>query len=101
MKSDPINVHIDRELEDLIPGFLNNRQKDIQALMTAVGERDFASVRMIGHRLKGTGGGYGFDRITEIGQQIESAGIEEDIDAVSRHVEELDNYMGRVQVEFV
>jgi HPt (histidine-containing phosphotransfer) domain-containing protein len=101
MTSDPINVHIDRELEDLIPGFLNNRQKDIQALMAAVGERDFASVRMIGHRLKGTGGGYGFDRITEIGQQIESAGIEEDVDAVSRHVEELDNYMGRVQVEFV
>ena len=101
MMSDPIKVHIDRELEDLIPGFLNNRQKDIQALRTAVEKRDFASVGMIGHRLKGTGGGYGFEKITEIGQQIESAGIAEDLDEISRHVDEFENYMGRVQVEFV
>lgn len=101
MTSDAINVHVDRELEDLIPGFLNNRQKDIQALRAAVEQCDFDGVCMIGHRLKGTGGGYGFDKITELGQQIELAGTEEDLDALSRYVEEFDNYMGRVRVEFI
>ena len=41
MSGEKIVVHIDIDLEDLIPGFLDNRQKDIQKLESALQGNDF------------------------------------------------------------
>ena len=43
MSEDKIVVHVDIDLEDLIPGFLENRQKDVQSLENALKENDFKS----------------------------------------------------------
>jgi len=73
MSEDKIIVHIDIDLEDLVPGFLENRQKDLEMLEKVIQENDFESLRSIGHNLKGVGGGYGFLEITEIGAAIEES----------------------------
>jgi len=59
MSEEKIVVHVDIDLEDLIPGFLDNRQKDIRNLESALQENDFETLRSIGHNLKGVGGGCG------------------------------------------
>jgi DNA-binding NarL/FixJ family response regulator len=58
-------VKIDRDLEDLIPGYLEKRLADVTSIREAAGKNDFEMIRVLGHTMKGSGGGYGFDRITE------------------------------------
>jgi hypothetical protein len=48
--------------------------------------------------MSGTGGTYGFPRITEIGEALESAARQENPEQVRAHVEELLKYLGRVEV---
>ena len=68
-----IIVHADPEIADLIPGFLENRSKDIKAMSEALTQGDFETIRVLGHSMKGAGGSYGFDPITGIGKSLEQA----------------------------
>lgn len=95
--SDSITVIIDPDLEDLIPGFLANRHRDVASLRTLLEKQDFAAIRIIGHSMKGAGGGYGFDPITEMGDQIEVAALASDGEAIRRLIVELADYLSRVR----
>ena len=89
MSGEKIVVHVDIDLEDLIPGFLDNRQKDIQKLESALQENDFETLRSIGHNLKGVGGGYGFSDITEMGAEIEVGARANDLESISENIKKL------------
>ncbi len=61
-------VEVDADLADLVPNFLANRQKDLQQIAAALERADNDALRIIGHNMKGVGGGYGFSDITEFGK---------------------------------
>ena len=95
---DAIPVQIDQDLEGIIPGFLENRRRDVQTLETALQENNLAAIRTIGHRMKGDGGGYGFDAISMMGDALEQAAARGDRDAIRRQTAELIDYLARVTV---
>ena len=96
----PITVQIDEDLKEIIPGFLENRQRDVQTLELALSENDLRAIHMIGHRLKGDGGGYGFDAISVIGGILEQAAAREDRDVIRLQIAELVDYLARVTVVY-
>jgi two-component system sensor histidine kinase/response regulator len=95
---DRIRVRAAEGLEDLIPGYLKNRESDILALGKAVAEGDLQSARVIGHGIKGSGGGYGFSALSDIGRNIEQAAASEDADGVKRQIAILEDYLRRLEV---
>ena len=97
---DAIPVQIDQDLEGIIPGFLENRRRDVQTLETALQQSNLAQIRMIGHRMKGDGGGYGFDAISRMGAALEHAAAREDRDAIRRQTAELIDFLARVTVVY-
>ena len=94
----PIPVEISRDLEDIAPIFLENRRKDLQTLCVAVGAQDFVTLQTLGHRMKGDGGGYGFDHISEIGARLEHAAKQHDLPTIELYIVELEDFLNRVTV---
>ena len=47
------------------------------------------AIRTFGHNIKGSGGMYGFDEVTNIGLQIENAAKESDLDSIKLSLSEL------------
>ena len=66
-------VHVIAGLAELVPGYLEGRRADIDAIGSALERFDYDYIRVLGHNMKGSGAGYGFDRITEIGASLEHA----------------------------
>ncbi|MBW2038433.1 MAG: Hpt domain-containing protein [Deltaproteobacteria bacterium] len=95
-----IIVHVDPEIEDLIPGFLENRRNDVKTLQEALTKGDYETIRILGHSMKGSGGGYGFDAITEIGRSLEDAAKTKNTEETRRWVDELLHYLERVEVVY-
>lgn len=93
-----IVIKVDPEIADLIPGFLNNRKKDIQDLESCLEVGNFEQIERLGHSMKGSGAGYGFDGISEIGKSIEIAGKEKDVKAIKEKIEDLRDYLDRVEI---
>lgn len=96
-----IPVQIDESLKDLIPGFLENRRKDIEKIRLALEQTDYSTIHTLGHRMKGDGGGYGFDSIGEIGAALELAAARRDRDSIQRQLEKLADYLDRICIVFV
>ncbi|MBU4055559.1 MAG: response regulator, partial [Proteobacteria bacterium] len=99
-EKDIIIIKVERDLEDLIPGFLANRAKDIEDIKKALDQRNYETIRILGHSMKGAGGGYGFDYITETGRALENAANENKPEKVMQVVKDLSAFLDRVQVVF-
>lgn len=93
-------VHIDPDLEELIPEYLENRHKDVVSITQLLKDEDFEKIRLLGHSMKGSGGGYGFDRITEIGKSIENAALEKNQDIIRNSIEGLSSYLNCVEISY-
>jgi HPt (histidine-containing phosphotransfer) domain-containing protein len=95
-----ILVKVDPDLEELIPGFLENRGKDLTKLHAAMDRNDLPAIQSIGHSLKGVGGGYGFMRLSEIGAEMEVAAKAGNAAALPELINALADYLSRVVVEY-
>ena len=93
-------VYVDSELMEIVPGFLDNRRDDITAMEGALEEGDFETIRILGHDMKGSGGGYGFDGITDIGRSLVQAATDQDQSEIRKLVQELVDYVERVEVVY-
>jgi HPt (histidine-containing phosphotransfer) domain-containing protein len=100
MDKEPIHVIVESDLQDLIPNFMQRRHDDLEKLREALATGDFETVRVIGHSMKGTGGGYGFDGISEFGAAIEKAAKDAASADARSAVDALEDYLARVQVTF-
>ncbi|KWT76801.1 Hpt domain-containing protein [Candidatus Magnetominusculus xianensis] len=100
MAEDTIIITIDSELAELIPGYLANRRDDIRKMILAIDSGDFDTIRVIGHQLKGSGGGYGFDFITEVGMVIEKDAMEKNYEEIKRHITALSDYLDRLETVY-
>jgi HPt (histidine-containing phosphotransfer) domain-containing protein len=96
----PLRISIDPDLRDLIPGFLQNRRQDIQTVQEALAIGKFDTIRTLGHCMRGDGGGYGFHLISEIGHALEKAALEKNSHEITARVQELNTYLGRIEVVY-
>ncbi len=101
MSDEKIIVQVDPDLEDLIPGFLENRNMDVEKLRSALDDNDFENLRSIGHSIKGVGGGYGFDQMSVLGADIESAAKESNATEIREIINQLNDYLQHVEIEYV
>jgi len=95
-----VTVYIDPDLAEIVPGFLENRRRDVQILQTALQQNDLETIRVVGHRMKGDGGGYGFNTISVIGETLELAAVRQDRPAIERLTLELNDFLTRLDVVY-
>ena len=85
---------------DLIPEFLLDRKRDVEVMLDALGAGDFEIVARLGHGMKGAGGSWGFQAITDIGGALELAANSADTDMSRKCVGELSSYLDRVEIVY-
>jgi HPt (histidine-containing phosphotransfer) domain-containing protein len=93
---DYMMVLVDPDIVDMVDEFLENQKKASSNLRNAMEKADLLQVRKIGHTLKGVGGMYGFDWITQVGLAIQEAaeGNPSDLPGLST---QLDRYLHDVR----
>ncbi|ADL50731.1 Hpt domain-containing protein [Clostridium cellulovorans] len=94
-------VHVTSELEDLIPNFIKNRFNDIEALKVAVANMDYASISFLGHSIKGTAGGYGFDYMSSIALKLELAAKENNMVEIKSLAKNLEDHLNQIEIILV
>jgi CheY-like chemotaxis protein len=97
-RNDRILVRTNIKFADLIPGFLQNRRQDVIAMLNALEQGNFETVKSLGHGMKGAGGSWGFPAITDIGDALEQAAASANADTSRQWVRELSTYLDRVEI---
>lgn len=100
MTDNEYTVVVAKDLEDLVPVFMNNRKKEVETLRAALAALDFEQLRQLGHRMKGVGNSYGFSKVSELGKSIEDGARSEDRAALDAIIVDYADYLGRVKVVY-
>ncbi len=98
--SEPITVTVARDLEDLIPTFMKNRAKELETLRAAVAAGDFDQMRQLGHRMKGVGNSYGFEKVSLLGKQIEDGAKTGDRAGLEACIANYTDYLARLSIVY-
>jgi signal transduction histidine kinase/DNA-binding NarL/FixJ family response regulator len=96
----PARITVEQGMEDIVPAYLEKRQADIPIYRASLEAGDFEAIRKMAHKMRGTGGGYGFPRLTEIGEAIEEAAGTADAESIRRNLEEFADYLETVELEY-
>ena len=91
-------VQVDADLSDLIPGFLEHKRADVVTLRAALDRGDYKALAALAHKIKGEGGSYGFDAVTEMGAALERAIAARQPNAARAVIEQLAGYLESVDV---
>lgn len=94
-------IEIDKDLKPIIPKFLENRKNDIKEIKSYLKEENYKEIEIIGHSMKGSGGGYGFEEITKIGELIEKAAKAEDKEKIIKQIEKLNTYLKEIEIVYI
>ncbi|MBF8435446.1 Hpt domain-containing protein [Halanaerobiaceae bacterium Z-7014] len=93
-------VVVDSDLKGIIPLFFKNRESDIEVLKESLANKKYEKIEQIGHQLKGAGGSYGFDYISEIGKKIEDLASESNTIEIRQLINELESYVNTVEISY-
>lgn len=96
-----IQIEIDQDLIAIVPEYLGNRRLDCDLIERFLAEGDLVEIRSLGHRMKGSGGSYGFDEISEIGEVLELAALKSDTGGIRSAAERLKRYLEKVSVVYI
>ncbi len=94
-------VEIDRDMEDIVPDYLENLGEQVTVFTHALSQGDFDKINMEGHKLRGSGGSYGFDMLTDIGKKLEIAAINHEQTDIQDQIKELSEYLNSIKVVYV
>jgi PAS domain S-box-containing protein len=96
-RMDTILVRAKSKLADRTPAYLQNCRQNVIAMLDALDRVDFEALKNLGHQMRGSGGMYGFQTITDIGAALEQAAESVDTDGSRKWVGELTSYLDRVE----
>src|SRR5512138_873118 len=93
-------VTVQKDLEDLIPVFMSNRRKEVDALRVALATADFEQLRQLGHRMKGVGNSYGFAQVSDFGKRIEDGARSGDRALLETTITSYGDFLGKVRITY-
>jgi HPt (histidine-containing phosphotransfer) domain-containing protein len=95
-------IEISNELQDLIPIFKEETEKNLNLLKEAIYNKDFEKIQFISHKIKGSCGSYGFDKVSKLAKQIEeNSKTIKSIEEINKIFNELLDYFNNVEIIFV
>ncbi len=98
---DRIVIQVDEDLEAIMPRYLEIRHKELTELEAAVNQKDFETIRLLGHRLKGTGASYGLEELTKLGTMIEDTAMEKEMGEIPEHTSRIRYFLDHLDIKYV
>ena len=98
--SEKVIVYVDSDLEELVPEFIENRYEDIEKINAWLDSNEMGEIQRLGHSMKGSGGGYGFQELTNLGGELEQAAMRGDKDEIDDLNQKLAQYLKVVKVVY-
>ena len=86
-----------RRLAERTPAYLQSCRQNVLDMDAALDRADFETVTILAHNMRGSGGGFGFQAITNFGAALEQAADEVDTAAARGVVMDLSVYLDRLE----
>lgn len=94
-------VEIDSSLEELIPGFMQNRLNELPVIEKLYSDRDFDGFQKFGHKLKGSSLNYGFSHLGQLASALEQAGKDQNLAQIRALIDQIEDHVRNIKIVFI
>lgn len=104
MSEKEIIAYVERDMEEIIPYFIEDSKAEIKGLVTALKSGDYQALKDFGHKIKGSSVtcSEGFREMSDIGLAIEDAAKgRRDLKEIHGLVKRFVDYVNRVKIVYV
>lgn len=99
MGRDTILISPDPDLADEAVWYQGKLERYVAEIEDSLKQGDAESLRIIGHRIKGSAESFGFEGAGKIGEMLESAAKAADFTALKTAAAALADYVSRIEIE--
>jgi len=99
-KEKEVLVYVDPRLEKLIPKFMTAQKTQFELMKAALKNLKYEDLKLLGHRMKGSCGGYGFALLGELGGKVEKAAEVQDFELLSDSISKLEICFESLKIEY-
>ena len=96
---DKIRLQVEPALRALMPGFFENRRRDLERLRQALHEGDLDAIRDVGQNIRCFSRVYGLEGLTALGEAIRCAAEESSTQRIVLLHGQLADYLSRVELQ--
>ena len=96
--AEPVRLEVEPALRELLPGFLANRRKDLELIARALHSGNLEAIRVVGHNIRCFSRVYGFDDLTELGEELRQAAADRSTLRIVHAQSQLADYLERVEL---
>ena len=83
----------DDEWAEMQEMYINHTFKELNNIVENFESASFDSLRIFGHNIKGSGGMYGYNEVTNLGAEIETAAKNEERESIRLHLDSLRKFL--------
>lgn len=83
-------IYIHPEIKPLVPGYLENRKKDLLTLKEALTKKELSIIARIAHNIKGTALSYGQKKLGIIATRLEEASNDNSWSEIENNIHEME-----------
>ncbi len=98
---DDKKVYVDETFMDIIPWFLNNRKEDLLKTIGFLESLNFEQIQRMGHRWKGTCASYGFQKLSEAGEAMETWAENKKHDEIENLLMQVEQYIEHLEIVYI
>jgi hypothetical protein len=95
---DRFRLKVEPRLVGLVPGFLENRRRDLERMREALRAGDLAAIRDVGQNIRCFSRVYGLDELTTLGEEIHRAAEERSTLRILHLQGRLAEYLSRLEI---
>ena len=95
---DRIRLNVEPRLRELVPGFIENRRRDLERMREALHSGDLAAIRDVGQNIRCFSRVYGLADLTTLGEEIRCAAEECSTLRIVHLQGRLADYLARVEL---
>jgi len=92
-RSPQVMLSVAERLTARVPAYLKNCQENVATMSDALERVDFETIRFLGHQLRGSGGAFGFQPITDAGAALLRASETSDLIALRAQLAVLQQFL--------
>ena len=96
---DKILLRAEPAVKERLPGFLENRRRDLERMRQALHAGDLAAIRDLGQNIRCFSRVYGLDELTELGEEIRIAAEARSTLRIVLLHRRLADYLARVELQ--
>lgn len=94
-------IEVDKELEDVFPVYIRNRQEDLMNLEISLERKDFDVLKQIGHKVAGNAAGYGLSDLGQYAKNLEVSATDRKLEECEKLVVQMKDYIKGLEPKFV